>query len=71
MITTWTDSAGNLLVFPGDLVLVGTTLECVKAIAFDPPEDEAVRVDLEGRTFTHCVPRGGYVAVRRYDTEEG
>lgn len=69
MITTWTDSAGNLLVFPGDLVLVGAALECVEAIAYEPPEDEAVRVELEGRGVTHCVSPGTPVAVRRYDTE--
>ena len=39
MITTWTDSAGKLLVFPGDLVLIGTQMECVEAIAYEPPEE--------------------------------
>jgi hypothetical protein len=69
MITTWTDGAGSLLVFPGDLVLVGTTLECVEAIAYEPPEDEAVRVELEGRGgLTHCESPGNLVAVCRYDT---
>ena len=70
MIATWTDSAGNLLVFPGDLVLLGT-LECVEAIAYEPPADEAVRVDLAGWSMTHCESPGGLVAVRRYDTGEG
>jgi hypothetical protein len=71
MITTWTDSDGNLLVFPGDLVAVGRTLECVEAIAYDPPDDEAVRVTLEGWDVVHCESPGNLVAVRRYDTDEG
>jgi hypothetical protein len=68
MIVTWTDSAGKLLVFPGDLVLVGAALECVEAIAYEPPDDEAVRVNLVGWDLTHCEPAGALVAVRRYDT---
>jgi hypothetical protein len=70
MITTCTDSAGKLLVFPGDLVLIGTQMECVEAIAYEPPEDEAVRVDLEGWSVTHCVTASALVAVTRYDTGE-
>ena len=68
MIVTWTDSAGKLLVFPGDLVLIGETMQCVEAIAYDPPEDEAVRVGLEGWDLTHCVTASALVAVTRYDT---
>jgi hypothetical protein len=69
MILTWTDSAGSLLVFPGDLVAVGRTLECVTAIAYEPPEDEAVRVELAGWDTVHCESPGNLVAVRRYDVE--
>jgi hypothetical protein len=71
MILTWTDSTGSLLVFPGDLVAVGRTLECVTAIAYEPPEDEAVRVELEGWDMQHCESPGNLVAVRRYDAGEG
>ena len=37
-------------------------------IAYDPPEDEAVRVGLEGWDLTHCVTASALVAVTRYDT---
>ena len=67
-ITTWTDSTGKLLVHPGDLVLIGRQMETVEAIAYDPPEDEAVRVDLEGWGVTHCEAASNPVAVRRYVT---
>jgi hypothetical protein len=43
----------------------------IEAIAYEPPEDEAVRIDLEGWCLTHCESPGDLVAVRRYDTGEG
>jgi hypothetical protein len=65
-ILTWTDSTGTLLVFPGDLVLIGDHLELVDDIGYSPPDDEAVRVTLAGWPLTHCVSARGMVAVRRY-----
>jgi len=71
MITTWTDSAGTLLVFPGDLIVWVSEFRLVLTIEPHPSET-GVMVLLDGGMPWPTFCRGdGIVAVRRYDTREG
>ena len=64
-ITHWTSAAGELLVFPGDLILWVNDLRLVLAI--EPHHDGGVMVLLDGGMPWPTYCRGdGLVAVRRY-----
>ena len=71
MITEWTDSDGNLNVYPGDLIVHEgkfTTIEAITLGAYlGRPH---ARVRLTGRRAPIVVRTHELVAVRRYDTGE-
>lgn len=72
MITTWTDSAGGLLVFPGDLIVHAGRWETVTRAETGKlgNGDDVVHVGVAGNWLPCCYPAGHLVAVRRYDTGE-
>jgi hypothetical protein len=73
MILTWTDSAGEFLVFPGDLIVhAGRWKILASAERGTLPNGAAVvHVDVEGNWLPCCFPADSLVAVCRYDTGEG
>jgi hypothetical protein len=67
-ILTWTDSEGELLVFPGDLVLDCGHFAIIHSISDAHWPTEQIVEFSDGRQI--CVTRDSHVAVRRYDTGE-